>query len=253
MDSNFLLEIFENKNDIVLELIDDFFKVAKEKKGRKIINIAFSGGDNLSFFYKTFCYEAIKRNSRLSFINFFWVDETCVPPDSKESNFKQMNDLLFSKINVPGRNIHRIIGEGEPDVEAEKYARKINKIVPLYNGFPAFDFIILDVGKDGHIASLFPMSIGLYENEKSVIVAKCPDSGKKKITLTLPTIYNAKKIIFLITGHEKQEVVNTMLHRKKSDPLYPATFVKTEKGNVSLYMDSNAWSPKSGEIILSRL
>ena len=62
--------------------------------------------------------------------HFWWVDERMVPPGHPESNFGVANRLLFSKINIPEQNIHRIKGENEPQLEAESYAQQINSQVP---------------------------------------------------------------------------------------------------------------------------
>ncbi|KOO11879.1 6-phosphogluconolactonase, partial [Vibrio xuii] len=89
-------------------------------------------------------------------LHFWWGDERCVAPDDAESNYGEANTLLFSKVNLPAENIHRILGENDPQGEAERFAKEMADVIPCENGTPVFDWILLGVGADGHTASLFP-------------------------------------------------------------------------------------------------
>ncbi|MDX9801285.1 MAG: 6-phosphogluconolactonase, partial [Spirochaetia bacterium] len=68
-------------------------KEQKESSG-EMLNAAFSGGSTPSFFFKALANEAIKRGDNLSGVRFFWVDERCVPSDSEDSTYNQLNTIL---------------------------------------------------------------------------------------------------------------------------------------------------------------
>ncbi len=244
MNCNFSLKVYESRHDIASGLVDEFFRIkdAKKKEG-KVLNAAFSGGRTPVFFFKALGNMAESSGDDLSGVRFFWVDERCVAPDSEESNFGQFDSLVLSRLKVPERNIFRIMGEMQPEEEVKRYDALLRNTLPLVNNFPVFDFMLLGVGRDGHTASLFPMSKQLYEQEKAVVVSESPDTGRKRITLTLPVICNAERIIFLVTGADKRDIVRILYKHDREDPLFPASFVKTGKGNIEWYVDSEAWSP----------
>lgn len=243
MNCNYSLKVFQSRHDIASELVGQFLELAEtRKKAGETVTAALSGGKTPSFFFKALANTVENTGSDLSNVKFFWVDERCVPPGDNESNFRQVEELLFSRVSIPEKNIYRIRGEELPEKEAERYSQVLYESVAVRNGFPSFDLILLGVGNDGHTASLFPMSKQLYEREKAVVVSESPENGRKRVTLTLPVICNAEKIIFLVTGAEKREILKILCRHEKEDPLFPASFVKTDKGNIEWYVDSVAWS-----------
>ncbi|MDX9801926.1 MAG: 6-phosphogluconolactonase, partial [Spirochaetia bacterium] len=148
----------------------------------------------------------------------------------------------LSILKVPESNIFRIRGEKVPENEVLRYSKTMYETLPLRNGFPVFDMIYLGVGKDGHTASLFPMSEQLDEKEKAAVVSVSPENGRKRITLTLPVICNAERIIFLVTGVDKREIVRKICKHENEDPNLPASMVRTQNGTIEWYLDSVAWS-----------
>ncbi|HZH71754.1 MAG TPA: 6-phosphogluconolactonase, partial [Mariniphaga sp.] len=96
-------------------------------------DIALSGGTTPKKLFKSLVdqYKNILPWER---IHFWWGDERCVPPDDDQSNFKMTFDTLFSKLEIPADNIHRIRGEKNPEEEAERYAAEIADNLELRNG-----------------------------------------------------------------------------------------------------------------------
>ena len=172
-------------------------------------------------------------------INFYWVDERCVPVESTESNFGEAERILFDKINTLV-NLHRIFGEDDPYEEAERYSGILKNNLPVEKDLPLFDIILLGMGEDGHTASIFPDQMNLLTSDKYCEVAIHPESGQKRITLTGKIINNADKIIFLITGKNKSEVVKDILEKKNGNEKYPAAHITGNNGNVKWYLDKDA-------------
>lgn len=99
-----------------------------------------------------------------------------MPREHEESNFKTAFDTLLSKLSLPDGNIHRIKGEEDPGRAARDYEEDIRKFFEP-SGLPNFDLVILGMGVDGHIASLFPGTKSLEEKARLVIpvYVKCPN------------------------------------------------------------------------------
>jgi len=163
-----------------------------------------------------------------------------VPPDDEESNFGMTQEFLFSKVNIPPSNVHRIFGENEPQKEAIRYSEIIKSRLNLKNDFPEFDLILLGVGDDGHTASIFPDQMKLLNSEKICEVAIHPSSGQKRITLTGKVINNSERIYFLVTGKSKAEVVAEILEKKNGYLKYPAANINSYNGNILWYLDKEA-------------
>ncbi len=244
MNCDFSVKIFDNASDLVMSLSEEFFDEVKKiiGEGRKL-NVALSGGSTPDFFYSYLAKTEEVKNQFLDNVNFFWVDERCVPPDNPESNFRKVNSILFEPKGIREDNIFRIMGENPPEEEAERYRKVLEENLPRKNSFPFFDIVFLGVGSDGHIASLFPESSLLKVRKKLTGVAESPENGIKRITITLPVINNAGKVIFIVTGAKKRKIVRTLCsYENHSNILYPASMVKTKDNNVEWYVDSLAWS-----------
>jgi len=204
------------------------------------LNIALSGGNTPRTFFSVLGTR-FSENTEWKNVDFFWSDERCVNPDDKESNYNVAKEYFFDKVKIPAFRIHRIRGEDDPEKEAVRYSELIKKKVPLRLGFPVFDIIFLGLGKDGHIASIFPGDERVLNSVKICEVAIHPETGQKRITLTLPVINNANRVIFLVSGKDKAEIVTEILNDQLSKH-YPAGRVNPHSGKVYWYMDLDAAS-----------
>jgi len=172
--------------------------------------------------------------------HFWWVDERMVSPDDPESNFGNAYKLLFSKINIPKENIHRVKGEYEARTEALSYSKQIGKLVPLSNGWPRFDLILLGMGDDGHTASIFPDQMYLLHSECICDVAIYPRDGLYRVTLTGRVITNALKICFLVTGSNKANRMSELSNNQEKASLLPAAHIHPVNGNLFWYVDQSS-------------
>lgn len=173
-------------------------------------------------------------------IHFWWGDERCVPPTSENSNFKAVNDLLFSKILVHENNIHRIKGEFEPNKEVVRYSKEIKENVICRGDSPVFDLLILGLGEDGHTASIFPDQIELFEEERICVVTRHPLTGQKRITLTGRALNNAKRIFFLVTGSNKAMRISEIMNDDEAAKLLPAYYISPKNGSLIWFLDEKA-------------
>ena len=176
-------------------------------------------------------------------VQFFWGDERCVAPDDEQSNYKMAYEQLLQPLQIKPQNIFRVRGEDSPEAEATRYAKQIREIVTSdASGLPAFDFLLLGMGADGHTASILPHQMELLENESVCAVATHPETGQKRVTLTGPTINASRNIVFMITGSAKAEVFEQIAVRTGNWASYPTSHIGIEDRpeRLSYFLDKDA-------------
>ena len=135
-------------------------------------------------------------------VHFFWADERCVPPDNPESNYRTARELLFEPLAIPLSHIHRIRGEDDPGAAAKSASDELACIAGKNpQNVPILDLVILGMGEDGHVASLFPgapSQPGIYY---PVIGPKPPP---RRITVSYDVIIAARDVWVLVSGAGKQ-------------------------------------------------
>lgn len=178
---------------------------------------------------------AYERAARLredwSGVDFWFTDERCVPPDHEHSNYGMADRALLS--GAEGATVHRMRGELGPEDGATAYENELAEFGPA-----ALDFILLGVGPDAHICSLFPGHDELGERERRVVGVETPGMAPlvSRITLTLPVVNASGQIVFLITGDDKAEAVQRVF-AGPPDPRAPGSLVE---GNVVALIDPAA-------------
>jgi 6-phosphogluconolactonase len=142
--------------------------------------------------------------------DFFWVDERSVPPSDPESNFGLAQSLWFVPANVPAGSIHRMPAD-LPDLRAgaADYARELERVLGPTR---RFDYVLLGVGPDGHVASLFPRAPALSEERQSVLaVMDSPKPPARRLTLTMPVLANAERLVVAAFGESKADALRDAL------------------------------------------
>jgi len=230
INQKFKIEVFNNDQEIA----DYVRSIISAEAVSKSFNIALSGGSTPRTVY-SFLSEIKKPYIPWERIKFFWGDERCVPPDDAESNYLMAKESLFDKIDIANDQVFRIKGENNPEAEKERY----NKIV-LSNTRGILNLMFLGLGTDGHTASIFPDQMELLNSDEVCAIAVHPVSGQVRITLTGRILNASKKILFLVTGSEKSQVVYDILNQKGAWDRYPASYVKPIDGEVIWILDRKA-------------
>ncbi|MEO1009874.1 MAG: 6-phosphogluconolactonase [Bacteroidota bacterium] len=228
--------IYSTKQDVALEFANFFAELVKDKD---VFHVALSGGSTPKIVFEMLAIK-FKDTIDWSKIHFYWGDERCVPPTDEQSNYKMTVDYLFLKIEVPKDNIHRILGESNPQREAFRYANLLEIYLDRVAGIPQFDLVILGMGSDGHTASIFPYEIALWEAKEHCRVATHPETDQKRITITGGLINHAKEVAFLVTGADKAEKVAEIINREGDYGTYPAALVSPMSGNLHWFLDADA-------------
>jgi 6-phosphogluconolactonase len=164
-------------------------------------------------------------------VDVWFTDERCVPPDHEQSNFRMVSVALLDR--VEGATVHRMQGELGPHDGAAAYERELDE-----SGPGAFDLMLLGVGPDAHICSLFPSDDALAERERRVVGVEMAGMAPlvPRITLTLPAVNSTRQIVFLITGEDKAEAV-ARVFSGHPDPRAPGSLVD---GSPRVLMDAAA-------------
>lgn len=170
---------------------------------------------------------------------FWFSDERCVGPDDELSNFRLLNQSLLAGLSdLPPPEVKRIEGELGPDDAAAAYERELNDA-----GEPRFELVLLGLGPDAHIASMFPGQASL--GERSRLVLGVPEAGHQpyvpRVTLTLPALANAERVVFLVTGESKADAVAKAFGPgAKPDPAVPASLLVPLADEVTVLLDPAA-------------
>lgn len=204
MNSDLNIYSFKNEIDWKRYLFKEFKSLLIDVlKSKSEVNIAISGGQTPVPFYK-YIYEKSKIDKcffgLLKQINFFWVDERSVSIDHINSN---AGSFIKATEKLP-LNIFIINGDAdEKDLEAIRYENTLKSKLSNEN----FDLIMLGMGEDGHIASLFPNTIGLT-NETDLIIANNIDNNNIRYTFSYQLLNRSDNLWFLISGQNKLELIN---------------------------------------------
>jgi 6-phosphogluconolactonase len=166
--------------------------------------------------------------------NVWWGDERCVPPDDERSNYGLARRTLFDRLAAQPGRVHRIHGEEDPAAAAASYERELRGMT--------LDLLLLGLGPDGHLASLFPNAPGLSETERLVIPAEPGlEPFVERVTLTPPALRGARRIVFLVTGADKAEAVAGAL-AGSPNPAVTGSLIRAESGETLAILDQEAAS-----------
>ena len=233
------IEIFPSPEELAERFAEELVGMINDSNAKeKPFTIALSGGSTPKQLFSVLG-DHFSDSISWEYVHFFWGDERCVPTDDPESNFRMTKKSLLDKIKIPLENIHRIMGEKDPDEEAARYSNEIVSFTREVKKLPAFDLIILGLGEDGHTASIFPGNSKLLNSDKVCEVAVNPVSFQKRITITGKVINNAKHIVFLVTGANKANVVSAIIGKKRAFD-YPAAHIEPQSGVLNWYLDNAA-------------
>jgi 6-phosphogluconolactonase len=139
---------------------------------------------------------------------------------------------LFEKLEAQPGSVHRILGEDDPAAAATAYDHELKGTT--------LDLLLLGLGPDGHVASLFPHSPGLEETQRLAIPAEAKlEPYVERVTLTPPALRSARRIVFLVTGDEKADAVARAL-AGPPDAAVPGSLIRAEDGDTLAILDRQA-------------
>jgi 6-phosphogluconolactonase len=174
-------------------------------------------------------------------VHVFWSDERAVAPTDPESNYGMARREFLIRVPIPQGNVHRMEAE-KPSIgrAAHEYEEVLRKYLDLDDrGFPRFHLIFLGMGKDGHTASLFPGTRVPRQTSRWVSTPLVTKLNMRRMTLTLPVLDSASRVLFLVVGSEKAQILHAVL-QEKADPPYPAQLVQPRNNGSKLFLVDRA-------------
>ncbi len=173
-------------------------------------------------------------------VDAFLGDERWVPPDHPESNARMARQALLD--HVPAE-FHPVPWDvGDPGEAAASYEATLGSLMPDWSP----DVVLLGMGDDGHTASLFPGSPALEERQRRFIATWVGAKAAWRLTATLPLLWAARHIMFLVTGAAKAEAVAAVL--RDQQPL-PARLVAAGAGDVTWIVDAAAAAELGDQVL----
>jgi len=230
--------VFSTTIDVAQRLSAQILEWLNEDKSRNFY-VALSGGSTPAMLFQVWT-EFYRTRFDWNRIFFYWVDERCVDPRHPDSNFGMAKKILFDHINIPARNIQRIFGEIDTDFEVKRYSGRLFESVPIKNGKPYFDLVLLGLGEDGHTASIFPDNLQLIDSPDLCAVARHPQTGNERITITGPVIANAGHVVFFVTGDSKADIVHRIVDDLPGSSHLPASIIKERCSDCYFYLDQTS-------------
>jgi 6-phosphogluconolactonase len=220
---NFDLISFPNPDDLARAGAAAWLdEIESARQSGKTYCVALSGGRITQKFFAATVEMARSRNGSFEHVGFFWADERCVPPSDPESNFKLADEKLFVPLKIAERQIHRLRGEITA-AEAVKIAREELGRIATNNakGQPVLDLVLLGMGEDGHVASLFPnASPQIWETTASfLVIENSPKPPPTRISLSFAAIVAARKVWVLASGAGKSDALRESLDSIGRTPL----------------------------------
>jgi 6-phosphogluconolactonase len=167
-------------------------------------------------------------------VSLWWGDERCVPPDNELSNYRLAAESLLDRIESHPAEVHRIRGELLP-------ARAADELHEALAGVE-LDLLLLGLGSDGHLASLFPGSPQLQvEDRRATSGPAGLEPWVDRVTMTLPTIRSARRIVFLVAGADKADAVARAFAGPVT-PDVPASLARLAPVRPQVFLDAAASS-----------
>ncbi len=212
-------------------------QAAVEEHGR--FTIALSGGQT-----PRPLYELLAREYRALVpwwkTEVFWGDERYVSPEDPLSNLRMAKEALLDHVPIPRDHVHPM-PTLLPDIEEAAEAYEETLMSHFHGPWPRFDLMLLGMGADGHIASLFPHNTALEEEARLVTAVRAEEADPPlRLTLTLPAMNHAANIHFLIAGASKASALARALAPRADLNASPAAGVRPADGRVVWWVDEGA-------------
>jgi 6-phosphogluconolactonase len=168
-------------------------------------------------------------------VELWWGDERCVPPDDPQSNYGMAKRALLDRLETQPAAVHRMQGELGRDEAVAEYKHELAEA-------GTFDLVLLGLGPDGHIASLFPNFPTLDVTGRDVVGSQAGhEPFVERISLTLPRLCNTAELLFLVAGADKADAVARALDGKPSHAT-PGSLARSAEGTTRAVVDRAAAS-----------
>jgi 6-phosphogluconolactonase len=231
------VQVFDNPEAVAQAAADRFVQASTEAiAARGRFDVALSGGTTPKRVYQLLASKDYRNKVDWGRVHIFFGDERCVPMDHPDSNYRMVREALLSQVPIPNENIFPIQGDGDPKLNAQKYEQQLRKLFKD-SDWPRFDLVFLGLGEDAHTASLFPGTSALHEDKAWVVANWVEKLNTWRITLTVPAINHAARILFLVTGSSKAKPLSAVINGSGNSP---AQLINPSNGSLEWLIDKAA-------------
>lgn len=219
--------------DVELIVVDDENEVAAVV-AKRLARATQDGGNVVLTGGKTpkQAYEQAARDAPdWSNVALWWGDERCVPPEDENSNYGMAKELLLDNLEQWPYEVHRIKGELGKERAADDYLEQL--------GDTPLDLLLLGIGPDGHVASLFPNAPTLHQRKRVLPAEAGFEPFVDRVTLSLPALRSAGEILFIVAGEAKADAARRAFVEDPS-PATPSSLVRAQNGRTTAILDRAA-------------
>jgi 6-phosphogluconolactonase len=206
-------------------------------------SVALTGGGSARPVFERVRSPGIRDRIPWGALQLFFTDERAVPPQDERSNYGLTQRELFAHVPVQAAQVHRLRGEAE-DLEQEA-KRAAADLRATLGEPPRFDLVLLGLGTDGHICSLFAGVPSSADRGDEVLVrhVRAPqhlDPRVDRLTLTPFLIVTARNVVLQVTGEQKAAVLARALKGPEDLVACPAQWLRRAAGRVVIAADAAA-------------
>ncbi len=216
------LVIVEDENEVAAVVARRLARATQEGG-----NVVLTGGKTPKQAYE----QAAKEAPDWSRVALWWGDERCVPPDDEKSNYGMAKQALLDKLDRRPGEAHRIKGELGKERAAAEYEQEL--------GDTQLDLLLLGIGPDGHVASLFPNARTLSQRKRVLPAEAGLEPFVDRVTLSLPALRSAKEILFIVAGEAKADAARRAFVEEPT-PDTPSSLVRADEGRTTAILDRAA-------------
>jgi 6-phosphogluconolactonase len=220
--------------------------IARERAAAGPVHIGLSGGRTPRGAYETLAAEPYRTRFPWEAVHFWQVDERFVAPSDPRSNRRMIEESFLSRVPVPPGRFHAVdTALPDPTAAAKAYENELRQaFAAAAPKIPRFDAVLLGIGGDGHTASLFPGAAPSAPEEPLFLAAEGGDPALPRVTMSLRLLNAAARILFVVQGGEKAEVLRNAVAAARDparrSPSFPASTVAPPRGIVVFLVDGQA-------------
>ncbi len=199
-------KIMADATSLIAAATEQFITVARSAIAKRgVFYVALAGGSTPKGLYQMLATSPYSSQIDWSRVQLFFGDERCVLPSHDDSNFKMASEAMLNSLPIPEANVHRMPTElGDAEDIAVRYAETMAKVMQNQ----PFDLVLLGLGPDGHIASLFPDTPALAVTDSMTTPLYVEKFASWRVTMTYPVINAARQVIVFIAGEAKAAIVS---------------------------------------------
>jgi 6-phosphogluconolactonase len=205
------VEVHASGDELATAVAGAFLRVVTVRQDSgEIPQVALTGGTIADKIHREIARLAPSSDVDWSRVDFFWGDERFVAADSDERNARHAREAFLDQVGVDPARVHEVPSTGEADSVAAAATSYAETVRGMERG--AFDLLMLGVGPDGHVASLFPGFPQLdVDDEVAVPVTGSPKPPPERVSLTFAALNRSEEVWFVVSGADKAEAVGRAL------------------------------------------